>query len=117
MPEDQVTKDMRALTEIERRKKYLSEVRMIKPLMMLVTACLKNSPDQRPVIGEVVKKLQSIVTEESLLVYDNVIELDKQLSDQKIFEKVVSDHIIYFLAGVNFVNVISKYAYVHDRCY
>ena len=88
VPEDQVTKDMRALTEIERRKKYLSEVKMIKLLMMLVTACLKNSPNQRPTINEVVKKLQSVVTEESLFVYDNVIELEKQLKSGKIVETV-----------------------------
>ena len=88
VPEDQVTKDLRALTEIERRKKYLSEVKMIKSLMMLVTACLKNSPDRRPTINEVVKKLRSIVTEESLFVYDNVIELEKQLKSGKIVETV-----------------------------
>ena len=88
VPDDQVTKDMRALTEIERRKKYLSEVKMVNPLLMLVTVCLKNSPDQRPIISDVVKKLQIIVTEESLFAYDNIIELEKQLKSGKVVETV-----------------------------
>ena len=102
IPEDQVTKDMRALTEIERRKKYLHEVKIITPLMMLIAGCLNNTPEQRPTISEVVQKLQNIVKGESLFVYDNIIELEKQLKSGKAVETVpvkkdVSTHNNYLL--------------------
>ena len=90
VPEDQVTENLKALSEIERRMKYLQEVANILPLKMLIAGCLKNVPDQRPTISEVVKKLQSIVTRQSLCTYDNVIELEKQLKNEKV-DRTVSN--------------------------
>ena len=97
VPDDQVTQDLKALSEIERRMKYLRNVKIIMPLKMLISSCLENVPDKRPPIGEVVQKLRSIVTEESLSVYDNVIELEKHLKSLKVVETVspnkdVSNH-------------------------
>ena len=97
VPDDQVTLDLKALSEIERRMKYLRHVKIITPLKMLIGSCLENAPKKRPTIGEVVQKLQSIVTEESLVVYSNVIELEKQLKSLKVVETVspnrdVSNH-------------------------
>ena len=88
VPDDQVTPDMKVLSEIERRVKYLHIVKIIMPLKMLIASCLENVPEQRPTIDKVVQKLQSIVTEESLPVYDNVIELEKQLKNQQIVKSV-----------------------------
>ena len=87
-PDDQVTQDLKALSEIERRMKYLRSVKIIAPLKMLIGNCLENKPDQRPTIGEVAQRLQSIVKEQSLSAYDNVIELEKQLKSLKIVETV-----------------------------
>ena len=89
VPEDQVTKDLRALSEIERRMRYLEMVKMIPSLMMLIGSCLKNIPEHRPTIGKVVEKLQNIVIDESLFVYDNVLELEKRLKSEKI-DRVMS---------------------------
>jgi len=88
VPDDQVTPDRQVLSEIERRMKYLNIVKIIMPLKMLIASCLENVPEQRPTIDKVVQKLQSIVTKESLPVYDNIIELEKQLKSQKIVESV-----------------------------
>ena len=90
VPEDPVagTEDLRALSEIERRKKYLSEVKIIQPIKMLIAGCLKNEPKQRPTISEVVQKLQAIVTEQSLFVYSNVIELEKHFKSEQGVETV-----------------------------
>ena len=86
IPDDQVTQDLKALSEIERRMKYLRNVEDKFPLKMLIASCLKNSPDQRPEIDEVIQKLQDIVIQESLLTSANVIELEKHLKSQKIVE-------------------------------
>ena len=91
IPDDQViqvTQNLKALSEIERRMKYLRNVKVITPMKMLIGNCLENKPDQRPTIGAVVQRLQSIVKEQSLSVYDNVIELEKQLKSLKIVETV-----------------------------
>ena len=57
MPDDQVTQDLKALTEIERRTKYLRIRNMENkfPLKKLIASCLKNVPDQRPEIDEVMQ--------------------------------------------------------------
>ena len=88
IPDDQVTQDLKALSEIERRMKYLRNVEDKFPLKMLIASCLKNVPDQRPEIDEVIQKLQDIVIQESLLASANVIELEKHLRNQKIVETV-----------------------------
>ena len=87
-PDDQVTQDLKALSEIERRMKYLRGVEDKFPLKMLIANCLKNAPDQRPEIDEVIQKLQDIVIQESLLRSANVIELEKYLRSQTIVETV-----------------------------
>ena len=102
VPDDQVTQDLKALSEIERRMKYLCNVKIIMPLKMLIGSCLENVPDQRPTIGKVMQKLRSIVTEESLSVYDNVIELEKHLKSLKVVETVspnkdVNNHDCYII--------------------
>ena len=66
-------------SELEKRWKYIHEVEVISPLMKLIIECLKDVPNDRPTIVEVVQKLQSIVTEYSLVTHD-VIELEKRLA-------------------------------------
>ena len=71
----------RGVSEIEKRWKYIRirEVHIMPPLTKLITDCLENEPNKRPTISEVVQKLESIVSENSLFVCD-VVELEKELA-------------------------------------
>ena len=71
--------DRNGSSEMEKRWKYVREEEVISPLMKLITDCLKDVPNERPTIVEVVQKLQSIITEYSLATRD-VIELEKHLA-------------------------------------
>ena len=71
--------DRTGSSEMEKRWRYVREVEVISPLIKLITDCLKDTPNDRPTIVEVVQKLQSIVTEYSLVTHD-VIELEKRLA-------------------------------------
>ena len=88
VPDDQVTENMRALSEIERRKKYLSEMKVPPSMTILIAYCLKNVPEQRPAIGEVLKNLEKISKEQSLLSYENIVEFEKMLKIQNVADSV-----------------------------
>ncbi|XP_065911430.1 uncharacterized protein [Dysidea avara] len=84
IPDDQVTKTLRALTEIERRKKYLREMKVPSSVMTLLGSCLKNAPEQRPAIGEVLDTLRNICVQQSWCAFDNIIEFEEMLKIQNI---------------------------------
>ena len=69
----------RGVSEIEKRWKYVREVQIMPPLIALISDCLENEPNKRPIISEVVQKLESIVSENSLVVSD-VVEIEKELA-------------------------------------
>ena len=93
IPDDQVTETLRALTEIERRKKYLREIKVPSSMMTLLAGCLKNAPEQRPAIGEVLDSLKKICVQQSWCSYDNIVEFELEKlqiasPELKPFEKV-----------------------------
>jgi len=87
VPDDQVTETLRALTEIERRKKYLREIKVPSSMITLLARCLKNAPEQRPVIGEILDALRSICVQQSWCAFDNIIDFEETLKIQNISEQ------------------------------
>ena len=54
-PEEDTT-----MPEIQQREKYLEKLRKLPKLYTLVERCLKNNPDDRPVISRVIEDLKDI---------------------------------------------------------
>jgi len=57
---DPVTHDVKALTEIERRSKYLENVPQSFPVKPLITHCLHSVPNRRPSIAELNKEFENL---------------------------------------------------------
>ena len=75
--EDPITHAMTALTEVQRRDEYLQSCSS-PPLKKLITSCLHNQPDQRPVISavcEVLKTLKATEGQQAPIATSNSIEL------------------------------------------
>ena len=61
-----------AITEVERRVKYLDRMGETHPLWSLTTRCLQNDPRLRPTTTEIVKEIHMIVTNESTPYVNNL---------------------------------------------
>jgi len=64
-----------SLTEIQRRSKYLDNMKAPKALKMLILQCLNDSPDTRPKITELCEQLRKSCLQQKLLCADNALEL------------------------------------------
>ena len=88
IPDDQVVQatpeveNLRVLTEIERRKKYLNDMNVLTSMTVLIAYCLKHLPEQRPAIGEVLNSLKKISKEQLLLTGINTTEFEDLLKVQ-----------------------------------
>ena len=78
------------MTEFQRREKYLRKFEPLPPLRRLIEECLKDSPKERPVIGEVVKRLRNIhcdplphENDDILQLHTSLIDCEKQLHDKE----------------------------------
>jgi len=60
MPKNQVTAARTILSEIERRDYYLVKMEQHSSLKVLAEQCLQDAPEERPVIGDVIKRLRNI---------------------------------------------------------
>ena len=91
--EDPITHAMTALTEVQRREEYLQPCSSPQ-LKKLVTSCLHNQPDQRPVISavcEVLKSVKAIEDQQAPVATGNTIELlnavqQAQLKNQELLK-------------------------------
>jgi len=85
VPDDQVqtaTENLRALTEIERRKRFLNGMQVSPSMMIFIAYCLKNAPEHRPGIGKVLENLEKISKEQSLLICENAVEFEMMLKNR-----------------------------------
>ena len=91
--EDPITHAMTALTEVQRREEYLQPCSS-PPLKKLITSCLYNQPDQRPVISavcEVLKSVKATEDQQAPVATGNSIELldavrQAQLKNQELLK-------------------------------
>ena len=73
--QDKETGSMKLLTEQQRREKYFVMFEQLPALKRLVEKCLQDIPNDRPVVGEVVKELKAIMCNTSPPENVNIIEL------------------------------------------
>ena len=82
-----------ALSEIERRKEYLSEIKELKDLNTLITDCLHDNPKRRPIITKIVGELDQLkfsYQKNSIFAGNkiNAVEFEKHLKKKAVeFEK------------------------------
>ena len=77
-PDFPVQEDNIALSEIERRARYISKLDSVPPLRHLVERCLQNRPDNRPTIEDIsrqFKGMKAAVDQAEPHASDNVAEL------------------------------------------
>ena len=98
-PLDRVGANNVVLSEVQRREQYFTKMFKYPSLVQLVKQCLQDTPEQRPVIGEVSKSLNSISYDHQPHEDDNIIDLftsalkssaqDEQITqkDQLLVEK------------------------------
>ena len=76
---DETTGDRILGTEFQRRGKYLAKFDRLPELKILVEECLKNQPQDRPIAGEVVKRLRNIKCNPLLHENDDLLQLHTSL--------------------------------------
>ena len=98
-PLDKIGTNNVVLSEVQRREQYFTKMIRYPPLQQLVEQCLQDKPEQRPVIEEVIKSLNSVSYDHQAHEDDNIIDLftsalkcsaqDEQIAqkDQLLIEK------------------------------
>ena len=86
IPSDRVTANNIVLSEIQRREGYFTNLAKLPLLKCLVEQCLQNKQEERPVIGEVIKRLKDVNYDHHPHEDDSVIELFKSV-DERIIQK------------------------------
>ena len=90
VPKNQVTASRTVLSEIERREHYLIKMGRCPSLKLLAEQCLQDTPEERPVIEEVIKRLKDVNYDHHPHEDDSVIELFKCVVNMKsVDERIV----------------------------
>ena len=79
IPKNQVTAARTILSEIERRAPYLAEMARYPALKQLAENCLRDKPEDRPDIGEVIRSLKYVDYDHHLHENNDIIELFKHV--------------------------------------
>ena len=74
-PLDRVSANNVVLSEVQRRQQYFTKLNQYPSLEQLVKQCLQDKPEQRPVIEEVTKSLESIGHDHQPHEDGNIIDL------------------------------------------
>ena len=74
-PKNQVTVDRVVLSEVKRREHYMVKMLQYPSLKELAEQCLRDEPDLRPVIKEVIKSLKNVTYNQQPHENDSVVEL------------------------------------------
>ena len=82
--QDKVTGKMLYLTEKERREKYFLMFEQLPDLKKLVEKCLQDVPNDRPVVGTIVKELKIILCNTPVSEDVDIIELYNSVVNYKV---------------------------------